>query len=216
MTRFGKGKDMEITKKAPVTITFAVINILIFLILSFGGQTEDAYYMLGHGAMYTPLMLEGEYYRIFTSMFLHFGMEHLASNMLSLIVIGMNLEPVLGSVKTALIFVISGLGGNALSFITELTETNPAVSAGASGAIFGLTGALLCLTLMYRGRIGNVTPRGMILMVGLSLYTGYTSDGIDNMAHIGGLITGILLTLILGRKLNINYGPHVSSGADFD
>ena len=102
-----------------------------------------------------------------------------------------------------------------MSFITELTETNPAVSAGASGAIFGLTGALLCLTLMYRGRIGNVTPRGMILMVGLSLYTGYTSDGIDNMAHIGGLITGILLTLILGRKLNTNDGSRVSSGEDF-
>lgn len=215
MTRFGKEKDMEITKKAPVTITFAAINILIFLILSFGGQTEDVYYMLEHGAMYTPLVLEGEYYRIFTSVFLHFGMEHLASNMLSLIVIGMNLEPVLGSVKTALIFVISGLGGNALSLITDLAETNPAVSAGASGAIFGLTGALLCLTLIYRGRIGNVTPRGMILMVGLSLYTGYTSDGIDNMAHIGGLITGILLTLILGRKLNTNGGSLVSSGEDF-
>lgn len=213
--RLGKGKDMERAKKAPVTIVFAAINVLVFLILSFGGQTEDGYYMLEHGAMYTPFVLEGEYYRMFTSIFLHFGMEHLASNMLSLLVFGFNLEPVLGSVKTALIFVISGLGGNALSLITEITETNPAVSAGASGAIFGLTGALLSLTLIYRGRIGDVTPRGMLIMVALSLYTGYTSEGIDNMAHIGGLITGILLTLILGWKLNVNHRPRTDRGADF-
>ncbi len=207
---------MERAKQAPVTITFAVINVLVFLVLSFGGQTEDAYYMLEHGAMYTPFIMEGEHYRMFTSMFLHFGMEHLLSNMLTLIVFGYYLEPVLGSVKTALIYIISGLGGNALSLVVDLSEVNPAVSAGASGAIFGLTGALLCLTLIHRGRIGNVTRHGMIIMIALSLYNGYTSEGIDNMAHIGGLITGILLTLIVGWKLNINNRPRTDWREDFD
>lgn len=207
---------MERAKRAPVTITLAVINVLVFLVLSFGGQTEDAYYMLNHGAMYTPLILQGEYYRMFTSIFLHFGIEHLMNNMITLVVFGYNLEPVLGSVKTAILFVISGLGGNVLSLITELAEINPAVSAGASGAIFGLTGSLLCLTIIHRGCIGDVTRRGMIIMVALSLYNGCTSKGIDNMAHIGGLVTGILLTLIVGWKLNINNRAYSFNGGDFD
>jgi len=207
---------MERAKQAPVTITFAAINVLVFLFLSFGGQTEDAYYMLQHGAMYTPFILEGEYYRMFTSIFLHFGFEHLLSNMLTLIVFGYNLEPVLGSVRTALIFVISGLGGNVLSLVCELSEVNPAVSAGASGAIFGFTGALLCLTLIHHGRVGDVTLRGLIIMIALSLYNGYTSDGVDNLAHIGGLVTGILLTLIFGWKINGNRRTEPLGGVDFD
>lgn len=205
---------MERAKYAPATITFAAINILVFIVLSFGGQTEDVYYLLEHGAMYTPFIMEGEYYRMFISIFLHFGFEHLMNNMITLVVFGYNLEPVLGSVKTVLIYLISGIGGNVLSLITEMSEVNPAVSAGASGAIFGLTGSLLCLTLIHRGRIGDVTRRGMLIMVALSLYTGYTNEGVDNMAHIGGLITGILLTLIVGWKLNINNCTSSGRGGD--
>lgn len=203
-------------KQAPVTNALTIINVVVFFILSFGGQTEDVYYMLDHGAMYTPLFMQGEYYRIFTSIFLHFGIEHLVNNMITLVVFGYNLEPVLGSVKTAIIFLISGLGGNVLSLITELYGASPAVSAGASGAIFGLTGSLLCLTLIHRGRIGDVTPRGMIIMVALSLYNGYTSEGVDNMAHIGGLITGILLTLLVGWKLKMNARTSFTRRIDVD
>jgi len=170
--------------------------------------------MLDHGAMYTPFFMQGEYYRILTSIFLHFGIQHLMNNMITLVVFGYNLEPVLGSVKTAIIFLVSGIGGNVLSMIAELHGASPAVSAGASGAIFGLTGSLLCLTLIHRGRIGGVTLRGMIIMVALSLYNGYASEGVDNMAHIGGLVTGVLLTLIVGWKLKMNYRATSVRGID--
>ncbi len=185
------------------TIALAVIQVAVFLILSFGGMTEDAYYMLNHGAAYTPYILEGgEYYRLFTSMFLHFGFSHLMNNMLSFLVFGWNLEPVIGSVRLVLIFIVSGLGGNLLSLALDVVRQGYTISAGASGAIFGMAGALLWLAIRNRGQVGRITQRGMFLMIGISLYLGFTSEGVDNAAHVGGLITGFLVAIIICRKKN--------------
>ena len=148
---------METVRRAPVTVLLIAIHIIVFLLLSFGGNPEDEYYMLEHGAMYTPGLVKEDYYRLFTSIFLHFGIEHLVNNMFVLGVIGTRLEPVLGSVKTLVLFVLSGLGGNVLTLLTDTSDFVITVSAGASGAVFGFSGALLCLTLMYRGSIGNIT-----------------------------------------------------------
>ena len=181
-----------------LTIILVVINVIVFFALSFGGMTEDAYYMLEHGAMYVPYIMENEeYYRIFTSVFLHFGFSHLMNNMVTLVVMGRYVEPVVGKIRFFLIYLLSGLGGNLLSFLGEVFTRNYAVSAGASGAIFGITGALLALTIIYRGRVGQVTSRDMVIMIGISLYLGFTSQGVDNLAHIGGLISGFLLSLLL-------------------
>lgn len=181
-----------------LTVILAIINIIVFLVLSFGGMTEDAVYMLEHGAMYVPYMVEnGEYYRMFTSMFLHFGISHLINNMVTLVIIGRNVEPVVGKIRFFLIYFVSGLGGNLLSYIGEVTMGDYVVSAGASGAIFGLTGSLLALTMIYRGRVGQVTLRDMVIMIVFSLYLGFTSQGVDNLAHVGGLISGFLVTLLL-------------------
>lgn len=176
----------------------AVLNIVVFFILSFGGMTEDAIYMLGHGAMYVPYVIENsEYYRLFTSLFLHFGFTHLVNNMVTLVVIGRNVEPVVGKIRFFIIYFASGLGGNLLSLVGDVATRDYAVSAGASGAIFGLTGSLLALTIIYRGRVGKVTKQGMFIMIGISLYLGFTSQGVNNLAHIGGLISGILVTFLL-------------------
>lgn len=181
-----------------LTIILVVINVIVFFALSFGGMTEDAYYMLEHGAMYVPYIIENEeYYRIFTSIFLHFGFSHLMNNIVTLVVMGRYVEPVVGKIRFLLIYLLSGLGGNLLSFLGEVFTRNYAVSAGASGAIFGITGALLALTIIYRGRVGQVTSRDMVIMIGISLYLGFTSQGVDNLAHIGGLISGFLLSLLL-------------------
>lgn len=181
-----------------LTVILAIINVVVFFILSFGGMTEDGLYMLEHGAMYVPYMLEqGEYYQLFTSMFLHFGFSHLLNNMVTLIVMGRYVEPLVGKIRFLLIYFISGLGGNLLSYAAELYTGDYAISAGASGAIFGLTGSLLGLTLIHRGQVGQLTARDMIIMVALSLYTGFTSQGVDNMAHIGGLISGFLVVFLL-------------------
>lgn len=185
-----------------ISIALAVINALVFILLSFGGMTEDAYYMYEKGAMYAPaIFLDGEYYRMFTSMFMHFGFEHLLNNMVSLLVIGKYLEPLVGKVRFAIIYLLSGLGGNMLSYFIETMNVDYAVSAGASGAVFGLTGALLCLVILNRGRIGEITRQGMFFMVGISLYNGFSSQGVNNMAHVGGLVTGFVVTAILCWKL---------------
>lgn len=187
--------------KTPGTILLVVINVVVFFALSFMGMTEDAVFMLKHGAMYMPMVqASGEYYRLFTSMFLHFGFEHLMNNMLILLVMGMVLEPQLGTVKYLILYLLSGLGGNVISAGWEWMTNDYAVSAGASGAIFGIIGGLLYIAIRNRGRIGNLTERGLIFMIILSLYYGFTSSGVDNMAHIGGLLSGFVFSILLYRK----------------
>lgn len=181
-----------------LTVILVVVNVIVFFVLSFGGMTESAIYMMEHGAMYVPYVIEnGEYYRFLTSMFLHFGFSHLLNNMITLIIIGRNVEPVVGKVRFLLVYFLSGLGGNLLSFIGECATGDYAVSAGASGAIFGLTGSLFALTIIYRGRVGQVTMRDMVIMILFSLYLGFTSQGVDNLAHVGGLICGFLFTFLV-------------------
>ena len=190
-------------KKAVCTIGIAVANIIVFLLLSFGGRMEDGMYMLEHGAMYVPFVVEyKEYYRLFTCMFLHFGFSHLMNNMLTLVVIGWNVEMFVGKIRFLVIYFLSGLGGNLLSMAVDIWKQDYSVSAGASGAIFGLAGAMLCLAILNHGRAGNITKQGMIVMIFISLYTGFTSGGVDNFAHIGGLLTGCLVTTLLCWKRN--------------
>lgn len=187
-------------RKAPCTAALIVVNVAVFIFLSFGGMTEDAYYMLRNGAMYLPLLQQGEYYRMFTSIFLHFGFSHLVNNMLMLGVMGWQLELVIGRIKFLIIYFAAGLGGNVLSALAELRTGDYAVSAGTSGAIFGIIGALLYIAVRNHGQIGNVSGQGILIMVALTLYYGFTSSGVDNFAHIGGLAAGFVLAVLLYRK----------------
>ena len=187
--------------EAICTVALIVINIAVFFILTMFGDTEDAVFMLQHGAMYEPNIIEGhEYYRIFTCLFLHFGITHLLNNMVLLGALGWNLELVLEKVRCVFIYFASGIIGNIVSLFYDLTLEQPAVSAGASGAIFGLMGALLYVVIANRGRLGRLSGRGMLVMVILSLYFGLTSTGVDNLAHIGGLVSGFLLAVLLYRR----------------
>ena len=187
--------------EAICTVALIVINVAVFFILTMFGDTEDAVFMLQHGAMYEPNIIEGhEYYRIFTCLFLHFGITHLLNNMVLLGALGWNLELEIGKVRFAIIYFASGIIGNIVSLFYDLTLEQPAVSAGASGAIFGLMGALLYVVIANRGRLGRLSGRGMLVMVALSLYFGLTSTGVDNLAHIGGLVSGFLLAVLLYRR----------------
>lgn len=187
--------------RAPATFALVAINVVIFFALSFFGRTEDAGFMIRHGAVYLPLMKDtGEFYQFFTSIFLHFGFQHLMNNMLMLIVMGLVLEPELGTVKYLILYIVSGLGGNLISAGFEAMTGEYSVSAGASGAIFGVVGGLIYLAILGRGRIGNLTERGLIFLVLMNIYYGVTSTGIDNMAHIGGLAAGFVMAVILYRR----------------
>lgn len=189
------------TIKAPCTVLLAVVNVIVFLVLSFQGMTEDGRFMLQHGAMYVPYLIKnGEYYRLFTSMFLHFGYDHLFNNMVVLVAMGWNLELEIGKIKFLIVYFVSGLAGNILSARWDILTGSMAVSAGASGAIFGIIGALLYVAIRNRGRIGEISGKGLVFMVVLTLYYGFTSGGVDNMAHIGGLAAGFLMGVLLYRK----------------
>lgn len=187
--------------EAVCTATLIFINIAVFLILSVSGNTEDTLFMLEHGAAYEPFVAhEHEYYRIVTSIFLHFGIEHLLNNMVLLGALGWNLETEIGKLRFIIIYLLSGVGGNMISLYHGMQTREYAVSAGASGAIFGLMGALLYVVIANRGRLGRLSGRGMAFMVALSLYFGLTSSGVDNWAHIGGLVCGFVLAAILYRR----------------
>ncbi len=186
-----------------------VINVLVFFLLSLRGDTESGYFMLQYGAMYEPLVTEGhEYYRLITSLFLHFGIQHLLNNMVMLGALGYQLENEIGRIKFLLIYFISGIGGNLCSLYWNVSHGEQVISAGASGAIFGLMGALLYIVAVNRGRLGRLSGRGMLIMVALSLYFGLTSSGVDNSAHVGGLICGILITVLLYRRKRMDHSQY--------
>lgn len=192
----------EWIKVKPVcNITVIVINIIAFIVLEFGGNTESAEYMLRKGAMAAPLIYnEHEFYRFITSLFMHFGINHLFNNMLVLFFLGDNLERAIGKIKYILIYLLSGISGSMLSLLLTNTNNGYVVSAGASGAIFGVMGALFSVVILNRGRLEDLTLKKLGFLIFLTLYQGFTSTGVDNFAHVGGMVAGIILALILYRK----------------
>ena len=188
-------------KPAYVNGALIAVNILYYFWLELHGSTENAGYMVAHGAMYVPLIVEKkEYYRLLTSVFMHFGISHLVNNMIIQVVLGDNLERALGKIKYLVFYLLCGVGANVFSMIVSINDYEWAVSAGASGAIFGVIGGLLYVVIRNRGQLEDLSTRQLVLFVVCSLYFGFSSTGIDNAAHIGGLVLGFLLAMIFYGK----------------
>lgn len=189
------------SKKPYMTIGFIAINVIIFLIMEILGDTQSSAFMAEHGAMH-PLLItqDQEYWRFFTAMFLHFGGEHLLNNMVVLGASGIILEEALGHGKYTILYLTAGIGGSILSCLEMLATNDYAVSAGASGAIFGVIGGLLWVVIRHKGHYETLTGKGLLVMIALSLYYGVSTGGVDNWGHIGGLIMGFLQAMILYRK----------------
>lgn len=182
-------------KKPIVTYSLIFICILVFILMYvLGNGSTDNYTLLVFGANVDTLTKNGDYYRLFTSMFLHIGILHLLCNMYSLYIIGKEVENVFGKVKYLIIYLFSGIAGSILS----LAFNHNTICAGASGAIFGLLGALLYFGYYYRTYLGATLTRSIIPVIVLNLIIGFTSSGIDNAAHIGGLVGGILIAMAVG------------------
>lgn len=188
-------------RKSYVNWALIALNILFFLYLEMTGSSFDTSFMVDHGAMYAPRVVEyGEYYRLFTSMFMHFGIEHIANNMLILFVLGGNLEQALGSVKYLILYILSGIGANVISMMVNVDDYHHVVSAGASGAIFGVVGGLLYAVVRNKGQLEDLSTFQVAMVIICSLYFGFTSSGVDHAAHFAGLALGILLCIFLYRK----------------
>lgn len=192
-------------KKAYVNGLLIALNVLFFLYLEITGSSENVYFMYTKGAMSAPAVLEdGEYYRLLTAMFMHFGIRHIMNNMLVLFVLGDNLERALGHVKYLIFYLLCGIGSNWVSMMAHSTDTMT-VSAGASGAIFGVVGGLLYVVTANKGRLEDLSTRQLVIMIFFSLYLGYTSTGVDNTAHLSGLVIGIVLAIILYHRPTGNW-----------
>lgn len=191
----------KMLKENTATVILIAANVLVFIILAIIGNTQDVEFMYSHGAMSAyGAMAEKEYWRFFTSMFLHFGPDHLLNNMLLLAVSSSYVEPELGHARFSLIYVVSGILGSIISCVYMIYKASYSVSAGASGAIFGIVGALLYIVLIHKGSFSGIKLKGMILSVFLMLFLGITSTGVDNAAHIGGFVAGFLVATLTGLR----------------
>ncbi|MBO5197522.1 MAG: rhomboid family intramembrane serine protease [Lachnospiraceae bacterium] len=165
------------------------------------GETENNRYLVEHGALFWPYVVErSEYYRLFTYLFLHSGYSHIVNNMLVLLFVGDNLERAAGKLKYLIIYFGSGVLAGVVSMLWNMHLEQPVVCVGASGAIFGVVGALAYIVIINKGRLEDISSRQIVLFVFFSLYGGLTSQGVDNAAHIGGLVTGVILAAALYRK----------------
>ena len=186
-------------KKHFVTCAIVVINLITYLVLSLGGNLENSDYMIRVGGMFPELVLgSGQWWRLLTCIFLHFTPSHLLNNMIILYFLGKQLEEAAGSLRFALIYFCSGIGGALLSLILMVRNGEMyTVSAGASGAIFGVMGGMFMVILLHKGRYRGMNMQRMLFMLFLCIYEGFTSAGVDNAGHIGGLLTGTAVTFLL-------------------
>ncbi len=172
-----------------MSVMLVAANVVIYLLCQLPGNT-----LYGRGCLSAfEIVSRGEYGRILWAMFLHADASHLFNNMIILYFMGAMIEKEIGHFPFAGIYLISGIGGNLLSLISKIVGGDWAVSLGASGAVFGLDGLLLALVLFSPRRMENITPLRVVLMICLSLYSGFTGGNVDNPAHVGGLFAGFVL-----------------------
>ncbi|WP_374265431.1 rhomboid family intramembrane serine protease [Zoogloea sp.] len=189
---------------ASVTRALVVVNVAVFVLLaavSMNPMQIPSDLLIRFGGNFAPLVQQGEVWRFFTALFLHGGLLHVGLNMLALHQAGQVVERLFGRAGFLVIYVVAGLLGNAASL---WWKPGP-VSVGASGAIFGVYGALLAYLLRQRGSVPTEVFRemrsGTLGFIGYSLFAGFSIPGIDNAAHLGGLIGGLLLGAVFAEPI---------------
>ena len=185
-----------------VSIFLVAVNVILYLICTW--YTDLLY---NEGDLVVLAVLEQrEYYRILTSMFLHADINHLFSNMIVLYFLGEILERELGHFKYSVLYLLSGIGAAFVSMAYQYHMMVFVGSIGASGAIYGVLGALLWLILIHKGRYREATLPRMLFFLIYSLYSGFQAANVDNAAHIGGLICGFVVMIFLWRRSRVNEG----------
>jgi len=176
--------------------------VAVFGVETLAGGSTSTLVLVQMGAKVTPLIAAGQYWRLLTSMFLHIGLLHLFFNAYALIVIGMELERILGWERFLAVYLLSGLFGGLASYAFSLN-----LAAGASGAIFGLIGALGAFFLLHRQQLGAWGQRRLVnilVLIAINLFLGFTQPGIDNLAHLGGLVSGLGLGWALAPRYELD------------
>ncbi|MCK8058714.1 MULTISPECIES: rhomboid family intramembrane serine protease [unclassified Fusibacter] len=169
------------------------INVLVFVIMFITDPSISSTTLINFGAKFNYHIVEGQWWRFVTAMFLHLDFMHILFNMAALFILSRPLEHLFGKVKFIAIYMLSGIGGVALSF-----AFNNSLSAGASGAIFGLLGAHLYLYFRNKDAYRMIFGYDFLLLIGINLVYGFVNPGIDNLGHLGGLFAGFGAAHLLG------------------
>ena len=185
-------------------IVFACIGVFMYCDLIASGSTLNKLYSIA--ALYGPAVIQnGEYYRLLSYMFLHMGLNHLANNMILIFFLGEELERFFGKWRFFFLYFSSGIVAGIVSIVYNILDGNSVSSVGASGAGFGLIGATICLLLAEKEQRGTALVKRVILFAAISLYAGFSEQGIDNAAHVGGFVAGaaVAALLVLVRRRRV-------------
>jgi rhomboid protease GluP len=195
----------------PIFTTFFLsVNIIIFLFLEWVGSSTDPQTLIKYGAKWNPLIAEGEYWRLFTPMFLHIGIWHIMFNSMALYFLGGAVERIYGSLRFLGIYMVAGILGTVSSF-----AFTPNLAAGASGAIFGCFGALLYFGLKQRNLFFRTIGMDVIFILGFNLALGFIMPMVDNFGHLGGLVGGFLAAAMVNLPRDRRYKDRLVSMVAF-
>ncbi|HEY8909284.1 MAG TPA: rhomboid family intramembrane serine protease [Desulfosporosinus sp.] len=179
-----------------LTYIFLGINLVVFLLMTLAGGSTDQRVLIAFGAKVNSLIEAGEVWRLLTSNFIHIGIMHLAFNLYALWALGPLTEESFGHRRFFMIYIFSGLGGSIASFLFTT-----ALSAGASGAIFGLLGALLYYSFKRPQLWKSGLGMNLVLVIMVNFGFGLIQPGIDNFAHLGGLLTGAIISIFSSKRI---------------
>jgi membrane associated rhomboid family serine protease len=183
VVRYRPGNNLPGFWQTPVTLSLIAINIIVYFV------TASSPHVQFDGEEIGVLVYQGDWYRLLTSMFVHYSVEHIGLNMISLLIVGRWVEPVVGPWRYLGTYLVSGFGGSVAVYLF----TNPLTpSAGASGAIFGLFGAYFVLA-----RRASADTSGIVVLIGVNLAYSFAVAGVSWQAHIGGLVTGMAVAYVL-------------------
>lgn len=198
------GRRLPLPLSKPfLTYVLLGLIVIIWLLMEQSGGSQNPQVLVRFGANFGPLILNGETWRLFTSMFLHIGLAHLFFNSYALFIFGLEMERLYGPDRYIIIYILSGLFGSLASFASRGPQV---FSAGASGAIFGVIGMNLAYFLLHRetfGRFGRQRVMNTLFIIGINLVFGFTIPGIDNLAHLGGLVSGFVLGYGLAPRYKV-------------
>ena len=196
-----KKKEKVIDKIPFVTLGIVSVNIIIYLVMSL---TDPKMFMELGGSYWRYVFYNGEIYRLLTSMFIHFDITHLVNNVIILILAGNQLEAAAGRLKFLLIYFVSGIGASLISAMYFMYINDAVLSAGASGAIYGVIGAMAAIMLRNKKRMSSMMGAQFFVLLAFIIFDGMTRINTDFMAHLGGFAIGLILTFIMYKsRINI-------------
>ncbi|SER89147.1 rhomboid family intramembrane serine protease [Lachnobacterium bovis] len=194
-------KKLDFVRRFPITVTIIMVCVVIFIVNNFIFDKNNYILIYKYFGLVENTIKNKEYYRLLTCFFIHFDINHLVGNMFILLLMGHRVEEVVGKLRFLLIYLFSGIVGSILEiiFITNFRVYNNYVSAGASGAIFGIIGASIVLILLDSKKKIDISKKGIVFLAVFLLLIGKTTKttNINNIGHITGLLSGLFITMLL-------------------